>query len=64
MAAGLMSGVEGATDEELAGDSEHSAPALRRKLSAQLGEEVFAAAHARLQCVAEVRSEESSESEL
>ena len=53
VAAGLMSGVAEETDDDLASSSEMSAAALKRRLCAQLGEEVFEEAHARLQCVAE-----------
>jgi hypothetical protein len=53
VAAGLMSGMEEETEDEVAGSTETSAAALRRKLTAQLGERVFTQAHARLQCVAE-----------
>ncbi|KAL1522808.1 hypothetical protein AB1Y20_017778 [Prymnesium parvum] len=56
VAAGVMSGIDEAPEDELQALMEEespSAPSIRRLLVAQLGHETFAAAHARLQNVVE-----------
>ena len=55
LAAGLMSGVEHEDEEMIAETAEQgmSATSMRRLLTQQLGDEVFAKAHARLRNVAQ-----------